>query len=55
MSEKITKEGWMEWLKKKAGPEMILAAIMELTNDPDKMIDSIFEYAKEIQEKEAKG
>ena len=48
--EKITQEGWLKWLEGKAGPEMIYAVIVGLTSDPAKMMDSIFEYAAEVQE-----
>ena len=45
--KKLTKEGWLEWLEEKAGPEMIFAVIAGLMDDTDKMIDSIFEYINE--------
>lgn len=48
--EKISKEGWLEWLQDKAGPEMIFAVILGLANDPEKMAESIFEYVIEVQE-----
>jgi hypothetical protein len=46
---KITKEGWAKWLEKKSGPEMIYAVIMSLVANPQELMDSIFEYAAELE------
>ena len=46
-AKKLTKEGWMEWLEDKAGPEMIYIVVVGLASNSEKLIDSVLEYVNE--------
>ena len=48
---KKDKEGWSKWLEDKVGPEMIYATIAGFALDPEKLIESIFEYVNEAEGK----